>query len=215
MPDKTQIAIADDQHLFRKGIVSLLKDTDHFKVMIEAINVKELMKQLKIKKPHVLLLSYKLHISNGLETVEVIKKRHPGLKILILALSEKESIIPTQAENGANGFLFKGATAEMMIKAIHAIRKEEYYFDKVFSKEMLKSILTKKRNRLSKTSVLSFRHKQIIKLIYKGFTNKQIGEELFLSHRTVDGHRAKLMRIIQAKNISGIISYAIKNKLTK
>lgn len=214
MTEKIKIAVVDDQKLFRQIMISLLKEFKDFEIIIGASNAIELLEELKSKKADLILLDYKMPLMNGIEATEIIKTKYPETKVLILTMFEEENIIPVLIEKGANGFLFKGCDFEVVVKAIQIIKTKGYYFNEHFSKEMLNDTKTNKKSSYnSNYSLLTSRETEIVKLLCKQLTNKEIATKLFISSRTVDGHRAKILQKTNAKNITGIFSYAIKNNL--
>ena len=209
-----KLAVVDDQHLFRKGLISLIKEFDELDIIIEASNGNELIEKLKTKRPTVVLLDLEMPGMDGIETTEFLKRKYPEIKVLILTMHNEEAIILHLIEKGAHGFLLKDHPIETLVDAIYAVIENGYYFNDHISKIMVKGLLRTQKIKPSFNEVrLSEREIEVIKLICKEYTNKQIGEKLFISVRTVDGHREKILQKTKAKNTVGIVMYAVKNNL--
>jgi DNA-binding NarL/FixJ family response regulator len=209
-----KLAVVDDQHLFRKGLISLIKEFDELDIIIEASNGNELIEKLKTKRPTVVLLDLEMPGMDGIETTEFLKRKYPEIKVLILTMHNEEEIILHLIEKGAHGFLLKDHPIETLVDAIYAVIENGYYFNDHISKVMVKGLLRTQKIKPSFNEVrLSEREIEVIKLICKEYTNKEIGEKLFISVRTVDGHREKILQKTKAKNTVGIVMYAIKNNL--
>jgi two-component system response regulator DegU len=210
MKTKIKIAVVDDQQLFRKGLIALIKEFEDIEVIIEAASAMELMEKLTLQRPDLVLLDYKMPIMNGLQTTRMIREEYPGIKILILTMFDEGSIITDLVEKGVNGVLLKGCEIELLIEAIHMIRDNNYFFNEYFPGDMKYDPEKRKR---PDHSTLSAREIEIIRLLCKELTNREIATKLFISSRTVDGHREKILRKINAKNVTGIVLYAIRNNL--
>ena len=212
------IGVIDDQHLFRQGIISLLKEFAGFKVVMQASNGKELLDELKEtpKKdiPDVLLLDIEMPIMDGIEATIALRKKYPEIKIVILTMHNDEEMIIHLIENGANGFLPKNSDIEIVADAIVSVKENGYYFSDHVSKVMVKGLVVSKQIKPSFNSInLSDREIEILTLICKEFTNKEIAEKLNLNARTIDEYRNRLLKKIGAKNTAGLVMYAIKNHI--
>jgi two-component system, NarL family, response regulator DegU len=209
-----KLAVVDDQHLFRKGLISLIKEFDELDIVIEASNGNELIEKLKTKRPTVVLLDLEMPGMDGIETTEFLKRKYPEIKVLILTMHNEEEIILHLIEKGAHGFLLKDHPIETLVDAIYAVIENGYYFNDHISKVMVKGLLRTQKIKPSFNEVrLSEREIEVIRLICKEYTNKEIAEKLFISVRTVDGHREKILQKTKAKNTVGIVMYAVKNNL--
>jgi DNA-binding NarL/FixJ family response regulator len=209
-----KLAVVDDQHLFRKGLISLIKEFEELDIVIEASNGNELIEKLKTKRPTVVLLDLEMPGMDGIETTEFLKRKYPEIKVLILTMHNEEEIILHLIEKGAHGFLLKDHPIETLVDAIYAVIENGYYFNDHISKVMVKGLLRTQKIKPSFNEVrLSEREIEVIRLICKEYTNKEIAEKLFISVRTVDGHREKILQKTKAKNTVGIVMYAVKNNL--
>src|SRR5882757_3636233 len=119
LPKVIKVAVVDDQQLFRSGVVSLLKDYEELKVIIEASNGRELMEQLKRQSPHVVLLDIEMPEMNGLEAAQLLKDKYPQIKVIILTMHNEEEFIFDLITKGAHGFLPKDKSVEEVVDAIY------------------------------------------------------------------------------------------------
>lgn len=214
MDSKIKLAVVDDQHLVREGLIALLKEFDDLEVVMEASNGRELLEQLQHHQPHVILLDFDMPVMGGIETTELVKKSYPDIKIIIVTMYSEEELMIHLMERGANGFMQKDQHISMLIDAIHAVQSNNYYFNDHISMAMLKRLANiKKSTAVHDPVALTEREIEIVKLICKELSNKEIAEKLYLSHRTIDSYREKLMQKIGAKNTAGIVIYAVKHNL--
>jgi len=211
---KYNIAVVDDQAMFRAGLVSLLSEFEELKVMIEAENGKDFLKKLKRKKPDVVLLDLEMPEMDGMETLAYLKASHPGIRVLILTMHNEEPIIAHMIESGAHGFLVKNDPIEMLIDAIYSVMDTGYYFDDRVSRALVQRLMLGNKVKPSFDKVvLTEREMQVVQLLCQELTTREIGERMSLSHRTIEGHREAILAKIKAKNTVGIVMYAIKNGL--
>jgi DNA-binding NarL/FixJ family response regulator len=211
---KIRIAIADDQLLFRQGLIALIKDYEELDVVIEAADGKDLLDQLKKKKVDLVITDLEMPVMDGIEATESIRNKYPDVKILALTMHDEDSFVVHLIEKGANGFLLKDYDIELIIDAIYAVIENGYYFNDRVSRAMVKGLVkAKKIIPKFKNIQLTKREIEVIELLCKEYSNKEIAEKLYVSPRTIDGHRERVMRKVGAKNIAGIIMYAVKNNL--
>lgn len=214
MKHKKKVAIVDDQVLFRQGLISLLNDDNGVQVIMEASNGKELLDQLRTKQPEVILLDMEMPEMDGAETTSIVKKKFPEIKIIILTMHTEEALVIDLIERGANGFLTKDTNIDVVVDAIFCVTENDYYFNDSISRIMVKKMVSSKKiNPFYKQSPLSEREREVIKLICMELTNKEIAEKLFLSPRTIDAYREKILEKTGARNTAGIVMYAVKNNL--
>lgn len=215
--DIIRIGLADDHDLFREGIKALLQDQNDINVMLEANNGASLLQKLEtaVEKPDLVLLDIRMPVMDGYETATVILEKYPDIKIVVLTMHEHERHIIKMIELGVNGYLMKNANTEDVIKSIRYVMENDYYFDNKITHIMRKMLMYKsKSNNYGTPDVeLTEREKEVLTLICKEYTAKEIGEKLFISHRTVEGHRKKLLYKLDVKNIAGLVVFALKNEL--
>lgn len=216
MSSKITLAIVDDHILVRNGFASLLKELDNIEVILEASNGLELLEQLVHKQPDIILLDIEMPIMNGVQTAELLKEKYPQIKVMILTMYKDDCHLLQLIERGAKGFLQKEISPEVLLFAIHEVHKNGYYFDKHISAALAKKIAGSGNSvQTGHSEHLSDKEVEIIRLICEEYSNKEIAEKLFLSHRTIDTYREKIMQKIGAKNTAGVVMYAVRNDLIK
>lgn len=213
-----KVLIVDDHTLVRTGITELVNGLDVFKTIGTASNGKEAIELVESLNPDLVLMDVDMPIMNGLEATIQLKKRNPECKIIILTMHGDPSLIKRMMDIGANGYLLKNADREEFSDALHRVSKGQTYF----SSDAAKAVITGENLSAGNFTVgpdsilfskLTEREREILKLIANGLSNKEIGDKLFISHRTVDSHRTNLMKKLQVHNAAGLIKLAISNGL--
>lgn len=206
----------DDHTLFRKGLISLLEEYEELKVILEASNGKELVDVLKTKQPDIILMDVEMPVMNGIEATEVVRKKFPDLKILILTMHSEEEFVAHLMEKGANGFLLKDYGIENIVDAIYSVYETGYYFNDKVSKVMLEKLVRGQHVKPQfKNGPLTEREIEIIKMICKEYSTREISERLCISVRTVEGHRENILKKTGARNTAGIVLFAVKNNVVR
>ncbi|WP_044170721.1 response regulator transcription factor [Flectobacillus major] len=215
MEKKIRIAIADDHALFRRGMVSLLNMNDDFTVVLEAANGQDLINAISTTKPEVILMDLQMPILDGIRATEQIKRIYPEIKIIVISMHDEDQFVTRLMELGANGYLLKDADPDEVERAIRTIVTEDYYYGPFLVKVMHNRITNKPiKKEVPKLFVpidLSERELEVLKFICEGMTTTQIAEVLFLSARTVEGHRNRIMEKTGTKNVAGMVAWAVRN----
>ena len=210
---KIKIAIADDYKIFRDGIkVGLLSD-DNLEVVLEADNGEDLLSGFDKNLPDVVIMDLKMPIMDGMEATKIIKKKYTTVKVLVVTMYDDDKFIIHLMENGANGYLLKNADAEEIKKSIYAVHENGYYFNDVVNKALLKKLVLKGNLKPSFNQNVEFteRELEVLKLICAEKTAAEIGKEIFLSPRSVEGIRQRLIEKVGVRNTAGLVMFAIKN----
>jgi len=211
---KIEIAIADDHNLFRKGLISLLKKYNEIDVVCEAQNGKALIDGIKQRQPDIVLLNVQMPVMNGFDTLSFIRKKYPFMKVLMLSGKQEESLIFQLMEKGASGFLNKDSEISTLVHAIRSIVDIGHYLSEQTSKAVANGLMSQKMAGLKHEATgLSHRELDVVKLICKQKTIKEIADALCLSPRTVDSHRENIFQKTSARNVVGVVIYAIQNNL--
>lgn len=208
-----KIVIVDDHQLIIDGMKALLNEETGIKVVGEASNGKEALNLLQLIEADMVLLDIDMPVMDGIETAKHIRKQWPQMTIIILSMHAEQGLVKNLIEIGANGYLLKNSSREEVVKAIYQVNKGERYFSTEVTLSLLNSTgaTINQKNRVNLTD----REAEILTLIAEGFTNKEIGDQLFISHRTVDTHRTNLMKKLEVNNLAGLISFALKNGFVK
>jgi DNA-binding NarL/FixJ family response regulator len=217
MKQKIKIILADDEQLFRKGISFLLQRENNFEILYEAENGQELIDNLDTENlPDIILMDLKMPVLNGVETTKVIHKKHPSIKIIALTSYDGKSFITNMIDVGASSYLLKNTSPKVVIHTINQVFEKGFYYDdkvlKTIHENLLSSSGKKIKSDLDK-KLLSNREREVLELICAQLTTSEIAEKLFISPRTVDGHRNNLLLKTGSKNVAGLVIYGIQKKL--
>lgn len=215
MKRKITIGVAEDQMIYRDGLVSLLNGTKEYKVTIEAENGLELLLKMKGNAPDVVLLDYRMPEMNGIDVAKKIREKHDKVKILLLSYYDNQEFVVRAVESGANGYLSKDDDPEEILSAIESVIDTGYYMNDRTSKCLIGELVRQGKVVPSFDGAVEFSRVelQIIKYICQEKSASEIGLLLYRSKRTIDGYRAGIMKKIGAKNVVGIVMYAAKHKL--
>lgn len=213
---KIQIAVVDDHSLFRKGMISILQQVPDFEVVMDATNGQEFLDKLPAQPIDVVLMDLQMPVLDGIKTTEIIRAKHPDIRVLILSMHDEDQFVLHLMEIGANGYLLKDTDPEEVEKAIRKVYETDIYFSDFVSKIMLRKMnrKTQQENKIFNYKTdLSERELQVLKHICEGLTTAEIGELVSLSPRTVEGHRLRMMEKLGLKNTAGLVAFAIRNNL--
>jgi len=213
--DMIRLAIADDETLFRQGITFILDKEKNIDICIQAENGNDLIKQLNHSNelPEVILMDLKMPDLNGVETTRIVKKKFPEIKIVALTSYYSKPFIINMIQQGAVAYLAKNATPTEVVNTInHVAIKGFYYDDKVMTILEEASLKTNKRSTINE-EYLTNREREVLKLICEQKTTVEIAEQLYISPRTVEGHRNNLLVKTGSKNIAGLVIHAIENQI--
>lgn len=217
MGDKIKIILVDDEVLFRKGISFLIQREINFEVIFEASNGQELVDYLQINTHHpdVILMDLKMPLLNGVEATKILQKEFPHIKIIALTSYNTNSFIANMINVGASSYLVKNATPTEMIYTINEVVDKGFYYNETVMQVIHQEIISSSQNTKSKLDddFLTNREKEVLELICNQLNTAEIAEKLFLSPRTVDGHRNNLILKTKSKNMAGLVVFAIQNKI--
>ena len=212
---KIKIAIADDYKIYRDGLKVGLSADENMEIIAEADNGEDLMKALETNSPDVILMDLKMPIMDGMEATKHVRKKYPDIKVLVVSMYEDDKFIIHLMENGANGYLLKNAEPDEIKKAIYAVHENGYYFNDVVNKALLKKLVLKNNLKPSfnQNIDLTEREQEVLKMICEEKTAAEIAKEIFLSPRSVEGIRQRLIEKIGVRNTAGLVMFAVKNGL--
>ncbi len=211
--NKIRIAIADDYKIYRDGLKVGLGSDDNLQVVLEADNGEDLLNGLKENTTDVIIMDLKMPIMDGMEATKEVRKKFPSIKVLVVTMYEDDKFIIHLMENGGNGYLLKNADSDEIRKSIYAVHENGYYFNDLVNKALLKRLVLKGNLKPSfnQDVELTERELEVLKLICEEKTASEIGKEIFLSPRSVEGIRTRLIEKIGVRNTAGLAMFAIKS----
>lgn len=211
-----KIGIVDDHYLLREGLINLLKNYPKINVVLEAENGKALLDALNHQYVDVILLDLELPVMSGGEAFEIIKSKHPDLKVIILSSHFNASYVIEYLKKGVCAFLNKNSRTSKIVEAIFSVYETGRYIDTALSlilaKATANSLEGKDREERPDLN-LSLREIEIIELICRGLQNTEVANKLCLSVRTVEWHRMHIWKKTKCKSVPELISYAIQHNL--
>jgi two-component system, NarL family, nitrate/nitrite response regulator NarL len=211
--DKISLAIADDHQIVIDGIKSLLFGHPRFVVEVECTRPELMLGLLQQTQVDILLTDVMMPVMNGAELSSQVRKHFPGIKILALSMSGQGDVVNQMIEESdISGYVLKNIGKQELITALEKISGGGIYFSNEVLDEMLKES-EKKKN--AEEVHLTLREKEIIQLIEKEYSNKNIADTLFISERTVETHRKNIFRKTKTSSLIGLIKYAYEQKLIK
>jgi DNA-binding NarL/FixJ family response regulator len=212
-----RLAIADDHPTFRKGLALLLTQAPGIELMMEATDGQDLIEKMETTQPEVILMDISMPRMGGIEATQYVREHWPEVKVIILSMHDDDSFVTHLVELGANGYLVKDSESDEIIRAVQTVATEDYYYGPFLTKVMHRKLVDKTKKKpiaaVNGPIKLSDREIEVLRLICEGLTTAQIAERIFLSDRTVEGHRTRIMEKIGAKNTAGMVVYAVKNGL--
>lgn len=214
MPSK--ILLCDDHQLIIDGLKNILQDQPTLTFAGEANDGAQALKILDVLAVDLVLMDIDMPGMNGLEATIQIKKTHPQTKVMILTMHDEPSLVRKIKDIGANGYMLKNADQEELLKAMDEVLQGKLHFPPEIlngTKPIKEESYSLRPSDALLISQLTEREIEILKQIAEGLSNKEIGDKLFISHRTVDTHRTNLMKKLDVHNIAGLIRFAIRNNL--
>lgn len=186
-----------------------------FEVIGEAENGEELLDKIRKSPCDVVLLDVDMPVMDGLEACLALRSAHPDIKVLILSMHDDRHLIQKVMEAGAHGYILKNSGIEELSTGLEAILSGKKYFSSDLTLRLLDTQNRPAGVFSKELDILTDREIEVLKLIAAGMSNKEIGDKLFISHRTVDSHRTSLMKKLSVHNVAGLIRFAIKHRLTR
>lgn len=204
-----RVLLADDHALFRAGLRVLLESLDGVQVVGEAGTGPDAIQSVKREQPQLVLMDIAMPGLTGLEATARITKAWPEVRVVILSMHSNEEYVRQALRAGASGYLLKGAEPPELELALKAVMRGETYLTPVVSKQVVNDYLGQSPG-AAKAGSLSPRQREVLKLIAEGGSTKEIAATLGLSVKTVEGHRAELMRRLDIHEVAGLVRYAIR-----
>ncbi len=208
-----KVLIADDHAIVRTGLRTLLKAEPSMKLVGEATGGYEAIELVEEKMPDVLLLDISMPDLDGIEVVKRINPNFPDLHILILTIHEDPALLREALRAGASGYILKRAAESELISAINIIMRGDMYIDPAMMRDLIDETVSPAKLENENVESLTPRETEVLTHIVQGYTNRQIGEELNISVRTVEGHRANLSGKLGLQSRVDLVRYAREHGL--
>ena len=214
---KIKILLVDDHEIVYLGIEKLLSEYPHLKLIAIARDGEEALEKVKKYLPDIVLLDINIPKINGIKVTEEIVKKYPKTKIIIHTSYTDEEYIVKGFEVGAMGYVPKNFNADQIVEAIETVSSGERYIKGLVSEALMNSFFKKDEKKVipQGATILTEREIEVLKFITKGMSNHEIAQELYISIRTVEVHKANLMKKIGINNTAELVVYAIKNNLVQ
>jgi len=210
-----RIILADDHVLLRQGIKNIIEGADDMQVVGEAGDGLELLNLLKTVTGDMVILDISMPNLRGLEAAREIKTSYPKIKILILSMHKQKEYIYHAFSAGASGYLLKEDTDTELFSAIDTVRKGEIYLSPLLQKEITGDLLAAGAGGgILMVDPLTTREREVLKLLSEGNSSKDIAGFLFISSRTVEHHRASIMKKLNLNTVAELVKYAIQKGYT-
>ena len=217
MKAKVRIVLAEDHTILREGLRALLSADPDFEIIGEAADGREAVRFVEKQVPDLILMDLSMPRMTGMDAIREIKKRYPQTKIIALTVHKTEEYLRTTLQAGADGYVLKDATHEELMMSIQSVLKGETYLSPGVSGKVIEGYLEGVEGQApaSTLGLLSQREREVLKLIAEGYKNKEIAADLCISLKTVEKHRANLMKKLDLHNAAALTAYAIEQGLVE
>ena len=215
MKKKVRIVLAEDHTILREGLRALLSSDSIFEIVGEAEDGREAVRCVERLSPDLLLMDLSMPRMSGMEAISEIKKRHPETRIIALTVHKTEEYLLTTLKAGADGYVLKDATHDELVLAIKHVMTGKSYLSPSVSEKVIEGYLEGREGleSVSAWKTLSQREREVLKLIAEGYKNKEIAKDLCISLKTVEKHRANLMKKLDLHNAAALTVYAMEKGL--
>lgn len=211
------ILVVDDHEIVRHGVTALLEAHPGWKVCAEATDGREAVELAKTHQPDVVILDLAMPGLNGLETTRRIRRSAPRTAVVVLTMHNSEQIAREVLQAGARGYILKSDAGRDLVQAVEAVARGQHFLTSRIAEVVLESYLQAGAETDSPTprGGLTEREREIVQLLSEGRTNKEVASRLNISTKTVETHRANIMRKLRLKSLGDLIRYAIRNRITE
>ncbi|HEX9388892.1 MAG TPA: response regulator transcription factor [Anaerolineales bacterium] len=213
MPIK--ILIADDHGVIRAGLRALLSGLPELEVVGEAVDGRDTLRKAMELKPSIVIMDLSMPEMGGVETTRQLSQITPDIRVLILTVHEDESLLKEVIRAGAAGYIIKRAVEDELIHAIRVVARGDMYVHPSMTRALFSAPPASKESEATEVETLTAREIEVLRLLVKGYTNRQIAEQLSISPRTAEGHRANLSGKLGLHSRVELVEYAQQHGLLK
>ncbi|MCX5834009.1 MAG: response regulator transcription factor [Deltaproteobacteria bacterium] len=210
----TTVFLADDHTIVRDGLRYLLEAHDNIKVIGEASNGRDAVKKVKKLQPNIVIMDIFMTELNGIEATEQICKECPSTRVIMLSMQSSSESILRSLKAGASGYLLKESAGRELVNAIYTVNAGRRYLSTKVSDQMAGAYLKQAEGSTDPLATLSQREREVLQLVVEGKTSAEIAETLFLSVKTIETYRSRLMQKLGIRDIPGLIRFAIQHGIT-
>ncbi len=203
--------IADDHDVVRRGVRILIESQGNLEIVAEAATGVEALWAARESRPDIAIIDHGLPEMDGLDLTLALKRELPRIEILIYTTQDQEELVMALLRAGARGFVLKTDSGRQLMAAIDALSTHRPYFSEAISETLLDQFLRSKPS--SPTFGLTHREREVVQLIAEGKINKEIGEALSISVKTVETHRAAAMHKLKLRTTAELVRYAVRNNI--
>jgi DNA-binding NarL/FixJ family response regulator len=207
------VLIAEDHNVTRQGLQSLLSDQLGARVVAATGNGLEVVSLVKEHDPDLLVLDLGLPHLNGLDILRRVESLSGTTRTVVLSMHGEDSYVTEAFRNGASGYVLKGSPLSELTEAIRAVMKGEKYLSNELSEDLLSSAEVAEAETGDRYHTLTEREREVLQLTAEGYTSREIGEKLYISHRTVDKHRENVQAKLELRNTVEMATYAYQRDL--
>ena len=210
-----RVILADDHHLVRQGIRSLLEKTDDIEIVAEAENGQEAIELTEALTPDVLVMDISMPRLNGIQAAEQILLEELPTQIVILSMHSDETLVRQALRIGVRGYLLKRSVTEELLLAVRAAQRGDLFLSPAISELVMADFVAGKAGLGDPTGFdqLTLREREVLKLVAEGYTNRSISQTMHISVKTVEKHRSNIMDKLNIQDLAGLIRIAIKHRL--
>jgi DNA-binding NarL/FixJ family response regulator len=207
------VVVADDHGIVREGIRALIEGENDIKVCAEASDGREVIEQVEKHQPNIVILDIAMPRLSGLETLEHIRSKHPGVKTILLSMHADPPMIQNAISLGVDGYVLKNSRTSEILAAIRAVVRGGSYFSPTVAREIVAQVRDPRPAGDQPFSILSGREREVLHLIAEGFAAKEVAVQLNISTKTVEAHRTSLMRKLGVRKATELVRYAVRHGL--
>ena len=217
MGQKHTIFIVEDHQLFREGLKAMLERRGDVEIVGEAEDGLEAVRKIRKARPELVLLDLSMPKMSGISVMKEVKRELPDTRILALTIHESDQFVLEAFEAGADGYCIKDASRKELMVAIESVLDGKTFISPDISDQVMEGFLTSRKEikKESRWESVTQREREVLKLLAEGYTNKEIGDFLHISVKTVEKHRSNLMGKLDLHNVAHLTSYAVEKGLVK
>ena len=211
MADKIRVLLADDHAVVRQGIRRFLEETDDIEVVAEAANGQEALERVREHRPDVAVVDIRMPGMSGVEVTRRIREQYPQIRVLILTAYDDDPYVFALLQAGADGYVLKTASGDELVQAVRTVYQGQSALSPEIATKVVRQAVTgKPATAADQVEPLTPRELDVLRLAAKGLTNKAIGHQLGISHRTVQGHLANIYGKLGVSSRTEAVTEAIR-----